>query len=167
MIALREATLDDIPLLQWWDQQEHVIQADPEGDWDWAYELPRVFPWRELLIAELEGRPIGFLQIIDPHEEETHYWGKIGPHKRAIDIWIGEKDDLGKGYGTEMMKLALQRCFEPKDVEEVLIDPLESNVDAIRFYERLGFEFVEKREFDGDQCLVYRMRRRVWEELYQ
>ena len=36
--------------------------------------------------------------------------------------------NLGKGYGTEMMTLALERCFSDASVEAVLIDPLESNV---------------------------------------
>lgn len=40
------------------------------------------------------------LQIIDPYEEETHYWGPIKKNKRAIDIWIGEEKNLNKGYGT-------------------------------------------------------------------
>ena len=63
------------------------------------------------MIAELDGRPIGFVQIIDPAREESHYWGDAPGGLRAIDIWVGEADDLGKGYGTEIMKLALVRCF--------------------------------------------------------
>jgi aminoglycoside 6'-N-acetyltransferase len=47
----------------------------------------------------------------------------------------------------------------------VLIDPLESNTRAHKFYERLGFEFVEKRNFEGDDCLVYQMTRAVWEKI--
>ena len=64
-----------------------------------------------ILIAELNGQPIGAMQIIDPHFERTHYWGEIEPNLRAIDIWIGEPDCLGMGYGETMMRLALQRCF--------------------------------------------------------
>ena len=41
----------------------------------------------------------------------------------------------------------------------VLIDPLESNVRAHRFYERLGFRFFERRTFNGDECFVYRLAR--------
>jgi aminoglycoside 6'-N-acetyltransferase len=49
-------------------------------------------------------------------------------------------------------------------VAAVLIDPLESNVRAHKFYERLGFRFVEKRAFDKDVCFVYRLDRREWEK---
>ena len=115
------------------------------------------------MIATLEERPIGFVQIIDPAEEESHYWGSVPINLRAIDIWIGEKEDLGKGYGTKMMNLAIERCFKNSKVTSILIDPSESNVDAIRFYERLGFQFVEKRSFGESDCLVYKITRRNWE----
>ena len=108
MITLRHATIKDLNTLKHWDQQQHNIDADPNDDWEWETELVRRPPWREQLIAELDGRPLGFLQIIDPLEEETHYWGKVAPNLRAIDIWIGEAEDLGKGYGTQMMELALE-----------------------------------------------------------
>lgn len=162
MIRLRPAQLNDLSLLAHWDKQAHNIAADPNDDWNWLVELGRSPAWREQLIAELDGRPIGFLQIIDPKEEESHYWGQVAPHLRAIDIWIGEEEDLGKGYGTLMMQLALQRCFDDPLVTAVLIDPLESNVKAHRFYERLGFQFQEKRLFGEDHCLVYRLDRTVW-----
>ena len=162
MIRLRPAQLNDLSLLAHWDKQAHNIAADPNDDWNWLVELGRSLAWREQLIAELDGRPIGFLQIIDPKEEESHYWGQVAPHLRAIDIWIGEEEDLGKGYGTIMMQLALKRCFNDPLVTAVLIDPLESNVKAHRFYERLGFQFQEKKIFGEDHCLVYRLDRAVW-----
>ncbi len=163
-IRLRQATPDHQSLLEHWDSQPHVIAAAGDDDgWDWEYELPRHPPWRELLIAECDGRPIGFIQIIDPAEEETHYWGDIGPNLRAIDIWIGDLKDIGQGYGTVMMQMALQRCFAPPEVTAVLLDPLVSNTKAHRLYERIGFERIDHRVFDTDDCYVYRLDRPTWE----
>jgi aminoglycoside 6'-N-acetyltransferase len=142
------------------------MSADPNDDWNWAYELTREPVWREQLIGELDGAPIGMVQIIDPELEETHYWGDIGPNKRAIDIWIGLASNLGKGYGTRMMILAIQRCFAAPEVEVVLIDPLESNTDAHRFYERLGFVFVEAKRFGEDDTFVYKIDRENFLEKY-
>jgi aminoglycoside 6'-N-acetyltransferase len=159
MINLRPATLADLALLRHWDQQPHVIASDPDDDWAWEIELPRAPAWREQLIAELEGRPIGFVQIIDPAREESHYWGDVAAHLRAIDIWIGEATDLGQGYGTQIMQLALARCFADPTVQAVLVDPLASNTRAHRFYERLGFQRVEARQFGDDDCWVYRLSR--------
>ncbi|MDF5707042.1 MAG: GNAT family N-acetyltransferase [Nostoc sp. S4] len=162
MMNLRAATLADLALLQHWDRQVHVNASDPNDDWNWKVELDRTPDWREQLIAEIEGRPIGFIQIIDPALEDSHYWGDVAANIRAIDIWIGEESDLGKGYGTKMMQLALARCFAAPAVTAVLIDPLVSNTRAHRFYERLGFEFVERRRFGDDDCLVYRLNRADW-----
>lgn len=157
---LRRATLDDLDLLSAWDEQPHVIAAGGADDtFDWPTELPRTVPWRELLIAEESGRPVGFLQIIDPALEETRYWGDIEPGFRAIDIWIGEPADLGRGLGTTMMRLAIERCFADPTVHAILIDPLASNPRACRFYERLGFVLVGPRRFGEDDCLVYRLDR--------
>jgi aminoglycoside 6'-N-acetyltransferase len=164
-MRLRPARPSDLDLLLYWDSKPHVIAATgDDGPFDWNAELPRQPEWRELLIAEAEGRPIGVLQIIDPAEEETHYWGEVEPHLRAIDIWIGEEADLGRGYGTTMMRLALERCFAEASVNAVLIDPLASNERAHRFYERLGFKRIERRRFGPDDCYVYRLDRQVWRD---
>lgn len=161
-VTLRVATLDDLDLLERWDEEPHVVASDPNDDWGWRTELARRPPWREQLVAEVDGVPIGFVQIIDPALEEDHYWGEVPAGLRAVDIWIGEASHLGMGYGTAMMRLALERCFAPPEVEAVLIDPLLSNAGAIRFYERLGFAVVERRTFGLDECLVMRLDRATW-----
>lgn len=159
MIILRPASINDLELLKYWDTKQHVIDCDPEDDWNWEIELNRNPEWREQLVAELDQDPIGFVQIIDPYLEETHYWGDVEPNKRAIDIWIGEESNLNKGYGTIMMELAIQRCFKNPFIDGILIDPLKSNSKAHRFYEGLGFEFVEERAFDETACYVYELKR--------
>jgi len=158
-ITLRTAQTFDLEILERWEQEPHVMASGIEEGWNWAEELFRNPDWREQLIAEVDGRPVGVVQIIDPLLEETHYWGDCEPNLRAIDIWIGESDALGKGFGTGMMRLAIERCFAIPQVTAILIDPLESNIRAHRFYERLGFRFVEQRLFDEDACLVYRLDR--------
>lgn len=162
-MRLRPARPTDLALLQYWDSKPQVIAATGgDADFDWENELPHNPQWREFLIAEVDGRPLGFLQIIDPANEETHYWGEVEDNLRAIDIWIGEESDLGKGFGTRMMQMALQRCFAGAAVKAVLVDPLASNTRAHRFYERLGFRPVERRMFGADDCMVYRLDRKAW-----
>lgn len=162
MISLRSATSADLELLQYWDEQPHVIASDPNDDWGWEVELDRNPDWREQLIAEIDGHPIGFVQIIDPAREESHYWGNVPAGLRAIDIWIGEERNLGKGYGTEMMRLAITRCFADASVTGILVDPLASNTRAQQFYKRLGFQLIEHRRFGQDDCCVYRLDRTNW-----
>lgn len=158
-VKLRTATIEDLSTLTKWDNEPHVIESDPKDEWNWELELCRFPSWREQFIAEVDGQPIGCVQIIDPKEEETHYWGECENNLRAIDIWIGEKAFLGRGFGSEMMKLAIERCFADPSVKAILIDPLASNVRAIKFYERFGFQFLEHRYFEEDYCYVMRLDR--------
>ena len=61
LVGLRRATSADVPLLRRWDDKPHVIGAtgaDGGSDWNWEYELPREVTWRELLIGEVNGRPV-------------------------------------------------------------------------------------------------------------
>jgi aminoglycoside 6'-N-acetyltransferase len=80
---LRSATSADAVVLRHWDQQPHVWASDPNDNWAWEVELSKVPDVREQLIAEHDGRPIGFIQIIDPAREESHYWGDIPSGLRA------------------------------------------------------------------------------------
>ena len=162
-MRLRPAHKADQPLLEHWDSAPHVQEnAGDDGPWDWANELGRDVPWQRMYVAELAGRPIGFVQIIDPAEEESHYWGDAPANLRAIDIWIGEADCLNQGHGSAMMRQALALCFDVDGADAVLIDPLAGNSRAIRFYERCGFSPVGPRTFGSDECLVMRIDRADW-----
>jgi len=158
-VILRDANINDLSILKYWDKQPHIKAAIPGNNWQWELELSKKPSWREQLIVELESKPIGFIQIIDPSQEESHYWGEIGSQYRAIDIWIGDKNFLGKGYGQQMMKLAINRCFQQKNVTSILVDPLCKNHQARKFYEKIGFKFVNDRIFINNLCAVYEYQR--------
>ena len=168
-LAVRPATPADVPLFERWDEKPHVRAATSNDgsvafDADWADELGPRDDGTELFVAEVDSAPIGALQIIDPATERSRYWGEIEPGYRAIDVWIGEEEHIGRGHGTAMMRFAIERSFAPPEVRAILIDPLANNERAHRFYRRLGFEFVERRTFDAtSDCFVFRLDRERWE----
>lgn len=172
MIVLRRATDADVALLVAWDADADVAAAHGEdaGAFDWAAEVPRPVPWREILVADEVGgdaaspdgqRPVGVLVVIDPRDEESHYWGDVPAGLRALDVHIGRPADRGRGLGTEMLCRAVERCFAEPAVDAVLVDPLVANERAVRFFARLGFVLVERRWFGGDECAVMRLDRRA------
>lgn len=165
-IILRPATRDDIPLLKAWDEQPHVQFSDPNsGDgsgWEWDEEIEADVPGFWHFIAEADGTPIGFVQVIDPAIEPSQYWGEMGEGYRAIDIWIGPAEWLGRGAGSEMMRLAIAFCFAEPSVHTILIDPMADNTAAHRFYQRCGFEFAGRRQFGPDDCFVFQLTRKAW-----
>lgn len=58
-----------------------------------------------------------------------------------------------------MMRLAVANAFADPKIEAIIIDPLESNRRAIKFYERQGFSVVERRRFGDNDCPVMRFDR--------
>ena len=170
LVTLRPATVHDAALLERWSREPHVIAAttdDPAADRAfegaiWSEELANQSEVSSYLIAEVGGRPIGAMQVADPQLEPEHYWGTIEAGLRAIDIWIGAADALGKGYGTQMMNAVLAQCFADRSVTAVVIDPLASNARAIRFYERLGFVASGRALDADDECLVMELARDAW-----
>lgn len=173
-VMLRTATTADIPTLERWDLDPDVISStsdDPnesvafgeENDWNENLALHQPGIW-EYWIAEVDGRPIGAMQMIDPHLEPTHYWGEIEPNLRALDIWIGEPEVRGKGYGKEMMRLGIKRSFADPAVTAIIIDPLNSNTRAHKFYQRVGFVPTHRQTFNNgeDDCLVHKLTRADW-----
>ena len=170
-VKLRPATRADAVILMAWDKEPHVIGAttdDPDAKTAfegivWEDELAAQSEVSRYYIGERDGRPIGAMQIIDPHLEPTRYWGDVAPNLRALDIWIGDASDLGKGYGEQMMRQALDLCFADANVTAVIIDPLASNSRAHKFYRRLGFVPIGRRLFnDEDDCLVHELAREAW-----
>ena len=169
-ITIRPAQLRDAPAFETWDHDPDVISATSDdlhvsqafGGIDWRAEIEARSDVSCLYIAELDGRPIGGMQVIDPHEEPTQYWGEIEPNLRALDIWLGNASDRGKGYGAAMMRGVIDACFSAPEVRAIVIDPLASNMRAHRFYQRLGFKPVGRCRFGDDDCLVHRLERSDW-----
>ncbi len=160
MIELRPMRVADIDLLVEWDEDPDVASAlgGRSADWfDWPTELGRDVAWRELLIAEVEGRPVGFVQLLDAARDESHYWGDVEPGTWALDIWIGAPGDRGRGLGAQVMRAAMTRLVEHHGAESVMIDPQVDNRRAIAFYTRLGFRSLGERVFGDHTCLVMRI----------
>ena len=180
-VRLRPATFADQALLERWDEDEDVMSSsgndhrDTEGvyaDGYWTHELAIQSDVYQYFIAELSDaagsawRPIAALQIIDPHTEPTHYWGDIEPSLRAIDIWVGDAADRGHGFGELAMSAAIERCFGEPAVTAIIIDPLDANTRAHKFYQRLGFVPTHRQTFGDDDCLVHKLTRQDWEARY-
>jgi RimJ/RimL family protein N-acetyltransferase len=57
-----------------------------------------------------------------------------------VGIFIGDKDYLGKGYGTEAMELLLQFLFDEVNMNKVSLNVIAFNKRAVRSYEKASFK---------------------------
>jgi aminoglycoside 6'-N-acetyltransferase len=165
-LRLRPATREDAVVLRRWESAPHLVGLLGDDDWQWETALALDRPAHRPFIAEVEGQPIGFLEILYPELDPEHYWGDLPPGHRAIDLWIGEPEFLGRGFGREMMRQALDLCFADSEVQTVLVDPLASNTASHRFYERCGFRFIQERSFGADRCHVYEITRTLFADSF-
>jgi RimJ/RimL family protein N-acetyltransferase len=90
-----------------------------------------------------------------PSEKGQCFWiilgnKKIGQinynpiHKRnknvELDIIIGDKKNMGKGYGIDALRTLIKYLFEKFDINKVWIEARVNNPRAIKAYRRLGFK---------------------------
>lgn len=57
-----------------------------------------------------------------------------------FEIYIGEEEYLGKGYGYEITKTMLRYAFEKLEMEKVYLTVFEKNTTAINCYKKIGFK---------------------------
>ena len=62
-----------------------------------------------------------------------------------LGIFLGEEKNLGKGYGSEAIKLLLGFCFNELRLHNVMLTVYEFNERAIKAYTKCGFKEFGRR----------------------
>ena len=57
-----------------------------------------------------------------------------------VGIFIGNKSHWNQGYGTDAMKLLVDYGFSTLNLNRIMLDVYETNLRAIRSYEKAGFK---------------------------
>ncbi len=94
-------------------------------------------------LALLSGRPVAWLIVSRLDGTEPRYGAVrfVGDRVRSLDVFIGDADDLGRGYGTALISEFLERCMP--DASDVVIDPEATNPCALHVYRKVGFRMVD------------------------
>jgi len=58
-----------------------------------------------------------------------------------VGIGLGEREDWGKGYGTDAMRVILRYAFRELNLHRVSLDVFEYNPRAMKSYEKAGFAY--------------------------
>lgn len=102
-----------------------------EGHHEWIRTMIDTGKAIQFMICEEEtGRAVGSVYFRDI--DETH-------HKAEYGIFIGEKDALGKGYGTEAARKMIAYGFDTLHLHKIMLRVLAENTAARRSYEKAGF----------------------------
>jgi ribosomal protein S18 acetylase RimI-like enzyme len=87
-----------------------------------------------LLLAEEDGRPVGYAMVSETGGQATLQTGARMAELETLSVAEGER---GQGIGRALMDAAYAVMRE-LGVTEVMLYVLEGNDGAVRFYERLG-----------------------------
>lgn len=143
-IYLRKMTVEDTDQVIRWRNAPHVKERflfrtplTKEMHLKWIEEKIGSGQVEQFVICEKErDRGIGSFYFRDIDKEH---------HTAELGIFIGEKDALGKGYGTEAVQLGVKYGFENMKLEKIMLRVINDNVAAIKNYEKNGFKIIEDR----------------------
>ena len=136
-IYLRPMTGEDTDLIVKWRNEDFVrknfIYQKPftrEGHLNWVETMVKTGKVVQFIICTSENKPVGSVYLRDI--DETH-------HKAEYGIFIGEREALSKGYGTEAAKLMIRYAFEERKLPKLMLRVLAGNDRAKKSYENAGF----------------------------
>lgn len=82
-------------------------------------------------------------------------------------VLIGDPKDCGKGYGTEMIKLAVDFGFKKIFLSEIHLGVFDFNKPAISCYRKIGFKECDfKQEYNlKEEDTRIRFKNEYWQDL--
>lgn len=163
-VILRKNKQKDTPLFYKWINDPEVAKfwygRDKSRSKEWVRKhfTPMIEgkSQSQCWIIEAKRRPIGFMYNTPQKEDDgIKFSGRV-----ELDIMIGERNEWGKGYGTDALRTMIDYTFNKQKAERVYIMPRVSNARAIHLYEKVGLkkEGILRRyeKFEGKwiDCLM-------------
>jgi GNAT superfamily N-acetyltransferase len=138
-LVIRRATRDDLPAIV------HMLADDPlgatreadvaplPGSYHQAFDAIERDPNQELMVAEVDGRVVGVLQL-----SFIPYLTYQGSWRALIEGVRVASDRRSGGIGRRLIQWCIDRARQ-RGCRMVQLTSDKSRTDAIRFYESLGF----------------------------
>jgi len=135
-VSLRPATMTDMWPVHGWRNGAHVRQnmytdhqIEPWEHQTW-YRAALGDPEREIWIIACDGTDIGtvILSEIDPRHR-TASWA----------FYIGIEDLTGRGVGSAVERLVIDRAFGTLDLDVLCCEVLEFNAAVLALHRKFGF----------------------------
>jgi aminoglycoside 6'-N-acetyltransferase len=153
MIKFKPLNKDDLRLLYRWFQEPTINQQYARGQ-TWSQEdienkyLPRLTGHDNVhsFIIYSDNKPIGFIQYycLSEHypegiQKESSLFKSYHPNQIAgIDLFIATHENRGQGLGVIIINQFINEFLS--HFRLIAVDPTRDNIQAIRCYEKAGFE---------------------------
>lgn len=140
-IRLRALERSDLPFFVDWFNDPDVVEGlsiylpiSNYGEERWFETTMKNPPEEQPLVIEVkmdgQWHAIGDISLRDLN------WRN---RSAELGISIGDKRYWNQGYGTEVLNLFLNHCFETLNLERISLRVFETNLRAIHVYQKCGF----------------------------
>lgn len=140
MLKLRELERRDIPTINTWRNDPELIAClgapfryiNPDVDQQWydGYLRSRNNCVRCAIVEEKQDEILGLVSLasIDNVNRSGH-----------LHIMIGGSENRGRGLGTFAVRAMVEHAFSNLNLNRIELGVLETNLPALRLYEKVGF----------------------------
>jgi putative acetyltransferase len=139
-MKIREFRLEDIDIMRMWLEQDYIRKfwGNPQ---DWINEILGNLnaDWVKYFIVE-SNDPIGFLQYYETDKAPQGDWSNEPIGTVGIDYLIGDKEYLGKGYGSKIVRLLVDFIISKSEYDYIVADPIIENLSSVKVLENNGFK---------------------------
>ena len=150
-LTLRPFVFDDAPIiLSWindkaafrkWCADRYPVYPPKPDDMVAQYAADTVFPYTAIDAA---GKVVGHIMLRYPDSSKV-----------VIRFGFVIVDDQlrGKGYGKEMLQLAIQKAKQEYGAERITLGVFDNNPSALHCYESVGFQVIGTDSYliDGEE----------------
>lgn len=165
-ISFRKMQMTDLPLMQKWLNLPYVhewFEKDKENTLEgitrrYGPKIKGEKPTDCYLIL-YENKPVAYIQSYKVND-----WPELGDylgyddHTASVDLFVGDSDFTGKGFGSLMLRKFLKDIlFANPEIATCVIGPEPKNTRAIKSYEKVGFKYAKTVQVPNDPDLLYLM----------
>ena len=137
-------------MAEWWQPTPSIAELEEEYGEHFGGSTG-VKPY--FVIAD--GSPIGYIQSYTAMGSGEGWWtDEQDPGVRGIDQFLANAGDLGRGFGSRMVRAFVAELFADPEVTKVQTDPSPQNRRAIRAYEKAGFRPVREVDTPDGRALL-------------
>ena len=150
-MTLRPFTISDAPIILSWIKDKTAFRK-------WSADRYSTFPPKpEDMVAQYDSDVIFPFTAID---DEGNVVGHImlrypDPSKTVIRLGFVIVDDnlRGKGYGKQMLQLAIQKAKNVFGAKKITLGVFDNNPSALHCYESVGFQVIGTDSYfiDGEE----------------
>ena len=150
-MTLRQFTIDDAPIiLSWikdktafrkWSADRYPMYPPKPKDMLTQYDSDVIFPY---IAIDDDGNLVGHIMLRYPDSSKTVI---------RFGFVIVDNNLRGKGYGKQMLQLAIQKAQQEFGAKKITLGVFDNNPSALHCYESVGFKVIGTDSYliDGEE----------------